>query len=200
MPGSIANTTDPPETTQPLKSPAWRQTYTTYRDYLDQNAPYWPELQWMQAFMQSPDGDPESTKVTILDARDGSFTSTEIPPVASEALQHAIETRQPEVITRLIIVTYRTVYGLNRSVVDVLGSYFDIDAMVLQQHLLSGKSCSEIRLGPTDAQVNNYLALLPSEQQRPSSGIHFGLTFEKYVSVLFVGAESRTSSADNTSE
>lgn len=133
------------------KSSSSQPRYASYKQYLDENATDWPELKWMQvrlpqeeigrrgltptqSFMNTPSGDPDDTRVTVIDSIDGAFHRQSIPTTDPNSLSTVLESRGSSVKTRIIIVDYKESFSIDRAVVDTLGTTFDIDPLVFQEH------------------------------------------------------------------
>lgn len=116
----------PPESSSEFStSVSPRTTYSSYKEYIDRNVELWPELRWMQLFVEHDRLHPSGTLVNIFDSRDGdsllekTFNSEDLT-----GFQEVVEGRLRETNTRIIVVTYRETWGIDRRVVDILGLAF----------------------------------------------------------------------------
>ncbi|PVH84079.1 hypothetical protein DL98DRAFT_92899 [Cadophora sp. DSE1049] len=177
--------------------------YATYKQYLDENAADWPELKWMQIFMNTPSGDPDDTRVTIIDSTDGPFHRQMVPVTEPNNLWNIVQNRGPDVTTRVIFVDYRDSFCIDRTMVDILGETFDIDPLVFQEHFHhEALSADDGYSSEVDYAIPEHrVAHLPS-QYRTGVGfnLHFSLhNFTSACAIILGGNFDKTGLVDSTS-
>ena len=170
--------------------------YFSYKDYLDLNVEDWPEFRWMQVFFMHPGGDPNNTNLTIIDSTNESLHPQSINTLDPRSLTTALENREPEVKTRIIVVHYGMSFSIDRRVVDVLGSVYDLDPLVLQRHFEHDALWLEDGL-KTSKHINELLpksrlALLPSEETCGGRFVHFGLSDFRYITAMFFNGKDKS--------
>ncbi|KAK0101112.1 hypothetical protein ONS95_012905 [Cadophora gregata] len=169
--------------------------YLSYKDYLDTNVEDWPEFRWMQVFFMHPGGDPNNTNLTIIDSANGSLHPQSITTLDPHSLTTALENRQPEVKTRIIVVHYGQSFSIDRRVVDILGSVYDLDPLVLQRHFEHDAMWLEDGL-KTSKHIEELLpearlALLPSEETCEGRFVHFGLSNFRYITAMYFNQKDK---------
>ncbi|KAF7512214.1 hypothetical protein GJ744_002376 [Endocarpon pusillum] len=182
-------TVNPPETTEQSGKGEERFSYPSYRAFLDTNVKTWPELRWMQVFLEHQCNNPGDTQVDVIDSKDGSLHSSQVPYTGAQNLFKALGHRSSDVNTRIIIVSYRESLSIDRGVVEVLGRLLSIDPLAFLQHF------HHENLQQEDSYNDKYKsrlayephAFLPSEQPTQGRCLHFGLESRKYASAMFFG-------------
>lgn len=182
-------TVNSPETAEQSGKSEPRFLYPSYRAFLDTNVKSWPELRWMQVFLEHQGSNPSDTQVDVIDSKDGSLHSSQVPYTGAQNLFKALEHRSSDVNTRIIIVSYRESLSIDRGVVEVLGRLLSIDPLAFLQHFhheslqqensYNDKYKSRLAYEPH--------AFLPSEQPTQGRCLHFGLESRKYASTMFFG-------------
>ena len=178
-----------PENAEQSRKSEARFLYSSYRAFLDTNVESWPELRWMQVFLEHQGSNPSDTQVDVIDSKDGSLHSSQVPYTGAQNLLKALEHRSFDVNTRIIIVSYRESLSIDRGIVEVLGRLFSIDPLAFLQHF------HHERLQQEDSYNDKYKsrlayephAFLPSEQPSQGRCLHFGLESRKYASAMFFG-------------
>lgn len=176
--------------------------YSSYTDYLDRNVGDWPEFLWMQVFFKHPGGHPNHTTLAVIDSKNDTLHSRTISIRDRHGLTQVLEHREPGVKTRVIVVAYTQSFSIDRLVVDVLASFYDIDPLVLERHfhretlgLEDGlKSMRNIE----ELLPKSRLALLPSEERGEERCIHFGKWSMAYITAMFFdGKDNHEDSTGN---
>ncbi len=178
-----------PETAEQSEKCESGGLYSSYRAFLDTNVKSWPEFRWMQVFLEHQTSNPSDTQVDVIDSKDGFLHSSHAPYTGSQSLLKALQHRSSDVNTRIIIVSYRESFSIDRGVVEVLGRFFGIDPLAFLQHF------HHEHLQQEDSYNDKYKsrlayqphAFLPSEQPAQGRYLHFGLESRKYASAMFFG-------------
>ncbi|KAH7379946.1 hypothetical protein BKA64DRAFT_648240 [Cadophora sp. MPI-SDFR-AT-0126] len=161
--------------------------YASYKQYLDENAGDWPELKWMQAFMNTPSGDPDDTRVTIIDSTDGSFHRQSVPVTDPNHLSNILDTRGSNVQTRIILVDYKQSLCIDRGVVDTLGRTFDIDPLVFQEHFHHSAFWLDKGYSHETQSLSEYLQVAHlASQYRTKSGFNLQMSFHNFTSAAMM--------------
>ncbi|KAK0113353.1 hypothetical protein ONS95_013607 [Cadophora gregata] len=165
--------------------------YASYKQYLDENVADWPELKWMQIFMNTPSGDPDDTRVTVIDSIDGAFHCQAVPITEPSNFSRVLESRGPEVKTRIIRVDYEASLCIDRSVVDTLGKTFDIDPLVFQEHFChENLHCDHGYSARLHESIPKHRVAHLASQYRTSSGINLHVAFHSFTAcVMLCNAE-----------
>ena len=153
--------------------------------------------------MNTPSGDPDDTRVTIIDSIEGAFHRKSIPVTEPNYLWNVVQTRRSDVKTRLIFVDYKDSFCIDRTLVDILGETFDIDPLVFQEHFHhEALSADDGYSNDVDYAIPEHrVAHLPS-QYRTSVGfnLHFSLdNFTTACAMIMGGNLDETGSVDATS-
>lgn len=164
--------------------------YSSYREFVDQNAASWPHLRWMQYFLNNQRGQTSGTQVTFIDSKDGHLDAKHISEDPIQTLPQALGVRPPDVEVRIIAVSYTDSASIDREVVDVLGRWFDIDPLLFHQHFYHNRLWRE---ASSQAELKSDflfdpLSTLPSEH-RDRQCFHFGIDGWKYASAMFFRKE-----------
>jgi hypothetical protein len=88
----------------------------------------------MQVFFSHLGGDPNHTTLTVINSKNDTPRSRIIPIRDPRSLTQALAHREPRLKTRVIVADYKESFSIDRRLVDILGSFYDIDPLVLEHH------------------------------------------------------------------
>ena len=117
----------------------------SYREHINSMSKAYPEselYQGLQDFFSSPRASPKCwTRVTIFDSIEGNHRMRK-PALDSSNLSHDLKARNEAISTRVVLVEYDSQDYVDRDIIDLLGSCYDIDPFIIYQHLVRGESFS----------------------------------------------------------
>jgi hypothetical protein len=179
----------PPRKLDPLTE----QRYSSYSEYINENALFWPELRFMKDFFSTSATQPcAETTVTIWDSTGEGVLQEEFSSADFQRLGPAIQKTPSSIRTRIIFIYYETSRTLDRHVVDILGQAFDIDPLSFRSHLLD----PEIRIGSTEYGKRAMNGL--PQRTLPSETHHSERTIEiPYDELWHISVQYRPRNVDN---
>src|SRR2546429_3332749 len=127
--------------------------FKSYFDYVSTLYKLYPEYKWLQRFLSEPGSIPSQTRVLVIDSVDnklcmqnfqGSFASSD-----GDGLRKALSQQSADIATRIVYIAYRQSWSIDRDVINIVGSYFQLNPIFLWGHLHHYYS-PEDRLCPAD--------------------------------------------------
>ncbi|KAL9620226.1 MAG: hypothetical protein Q9160_005235 [Pyrenula sp. 1 TL-2023] len=108
--------------------------FSTYRDSIRASLIHWPELTWLNRFLQTskPD-DGDKTFAHVFELIDNRFVGSEAQTNATSFAQ-AIEANVPGSRLRLVLICHGQSWDVDRDIVDVVCSKYDIDPRFVAKH------------------------------------------------------------------
>jgi hypothetical protein len=146
--------------------------FKSYFDYVSTLYVRYPEYKWLHRFLSESGPVPSETRVLVIDSIDnklcvhnfhGSFASSD-----GDGLRHALSQRSADIATRIVYVNYMQSWSIDRDVINIVGSHFQLNPTFLWGHLHHYYS-SEDQHCPPDLKANEkrsrylWISPLPSE-------------------------------------
>ena len=116
-----------------VSTPSSFSKYTSYRQFVEACSKVRDEYRWLQTFLAHHDEALE-TRTTIFDAEGKSLTERGSFSVVSPEFRLLIASRLSNIKTRLVIVTYRESWAIDRSLIDLLGLRFNMNPDFFRRH------------------------------------------------------------------
>jgi hypothetical protein len=164
-------------------------SFPSYRDYVSHLVRQYPEYRWLERFLAVRGREPSDTQLHLLDCVGDELRVQHVTGYTDlsdrDSVRYALENRSPEVAVRIVYVTYRQSWSINRDIVDLLGLHFNVNPLFFWGHFQSYYSAGDT-LCPEDLQgwgnpvLPGFTSPLPSDQ----TSIELGCVYDGLSALL----------------
>ena len=144
---------------------------SSYKEYIDLLTAQYPEYEWLQRFLSEPGGQPQETDLRVFETTGSKIHMHTFLPTSPRApqLRSLLAETPADVETRLIYISFRYSWSIDRAVIETLGELFHINPQFFWgafQHYTSSAEplCPRDLRGPDNRTYRPWVEPLPSQR------------------------------------